>query len=112
MTWTMPESMTEIDSKMYDLVESFPTLQRTPVTLFLPWDPERFAEYWTTGSGGEKDAALFVLYVWNPHTDWSQWGLSRGGERAGYFDLHRALSNWDEGHRAAFVAWAKDPWWA
>lgn len=23
-----------------------------------------------------------------------------------------ALCAWDAGNRAAFVAWAKDPWWA
>lgn len=101
-----------IDERMLELVHLFPTLQRTPMALFEPWDPEGFAECWVAGSGGEKDAALFVLSVWNTSTDWSQWGLTRGGERGGFFDLHRALGNWDEKHREAFLAWAREPWWA
>jgi hypothetical protein len=102
-----------IDERMYELASRFPTLQRTPRELFAPWQPERFAEFWVGGSGGEKDAALFVLSVWNPSTDWNEWvGLTRGGERGGIFDMHRALGNWDEKHREAFVAWARRPWWA
>lgn len=104
--------MTDIDVRMLELVLTFPTLQRTPLELFNPWDPERFAEAWAAGSGGEKDAALFVLSVWNTCTDWSQWGLTRGGERGGFFDVHRALGNWDHMHRRAFIAWCADPWWA
>jgi hypothetical protein len=101
-----------IDERMKALAMSLPSLGRTPASLFAPWDPEAFAEYWSAGSGGEKDAALFVLYVWNPRTDWSAWGLSRGGKHGGTFDLGRALGNWDDRHRDAFVAWAKDAWWA
>jgi hypothetical protein len=109
--------MTEIDLRMCDLVQSFPTLRRTPESLFVPWDPEAFAEYWAVGSGGEKDAALFVLSVWNPSTDWEQQGLTRGASELGIddggrFNLHRALGNWDDKHRAAFIAWCKEPWWA
>lgn len=29
----------------------------------------------------------------------------------GPFDLGVALQQWDKAHRAAFLAWAKDPWW-
>lgn len=102
---------TPLDLRMYELVQRFPTLRRTPAGLFTPWDPEAFAEYWAVGSGGEKDAALFVLSVWNPGTDWTEWGLSRGGDRAGFFDVHRALGNWDEKHRRAFMQWCASPWW-
>jgi len=100
-----------VDERMLELVHSFPTLQRTPLALFEPWDPEAFASYWTVGSGGEKDAALFVLSVWNPSTDWNEWGLSRGGERGGFFNMHTALGNWDHAHRAAFLEWCREPWW-
>jgi hypothetical protein len=107
--------MTPIDVKMRALARSFPSLRSMPDSFFEPWDPEAFAEFWAAGSGGEKDAALFVLSVWNPSTNWAEFGLSRGvtrGERMGTFDVHRALGNWDRGHIDAFVAWAKDPWWA
>jgi hypothetical protein len=28
------------------------------------------------------------------------------------FLFHDAIMEWDEDHRAAFLAWCKDPWWA
>lgn len=100
---------------MCELVWSFPTLRRTPATTMVTagdWDSIAFANYWATGSGGEKDAALFVLSVWNPASDWEECcGLSRGGENGGRFNLHTALGNWDDGHRSAFIAWARAPWW-
>jgi hypothetical protein len=100
-----------VTEAMGELAASFPTIARRPDT-FQPWDAVAFAEAWATGSGGEKDAALFVLSVWDPANDWSEFGLTRGGERGGRFDVHRALGNWDNEHRAAFVDWASDPWWA
>ena len=30
--------------------------------------------------------------------------------RVGAFNAAAALASWDEGHRAAFLAWARDPW--
>jgi len=102
--------------RMIALVESFPTIRRTSLDHQLDeygdWDAVRFAKSWLCGSGGEKDAALFVLSVWNPETDWEDTaGLTRGGERGGFFNVHQALGNWDDGHRAAFLAWARKPWW-
>jgi hypothetical protein len=103
------------------LIESFPTLRRGTDPELLPppgrypqdysWDPEPFAERWTVGSGGEIDAALFVLSVWNAHENWAEYGLTRGGARGGFFNLHTAMGNWDELHRAAFLSWASNPWW-
>lgn len=97
---------------MVALVLSFPTLARgTDRKLLEPrFDAVRFAERWASGSGGERDAALFVLSVWNPDDDWRGSGLDRDG--SGRFALHTALANWDSEHRAAFVAWCADPWWA
>jgi hypothetical protein len=97
------------------LARSFPALEVAPSRLFYPaWDPVRFAENYRAGSGGEKDAALFVLSVWNPTTNW--WKVARlARDRTplgGYFDVHRALGNWDPSNRSAFLEWAKDPWWA
>lgn len=103
--------MLPIDLRMMELVKTFRSLRRTPDELFDPWDPECFADFWAAGSGGEKDAALFVLSVWNPSTDWAHWGLTRGGERGGYFNLHTALANWDREHAEAFMLWCEAPWW-
>jgi hypothetical protein len=95
------------------LARSFPALRSAPNALFHPWHALRFAEHYRSGSGGEKDAALFVLSVWNPTTDWRKLAkLARDrGPTGGLFDVHRALGNWDTSNRAAFLAWARDPWW-
>ena len=55
----------------------------------------------TALSHGERVTAQFLLAVWDPSHSW----------RCGRFDLMEALGVWDETHRAAFVAWATDPWW-
>ncbi len=106
------------------LARSFPTLSETPSEFFeaggdaikFAWGDDehdggavRFAQWARAGGGGQRDAALFVLSVWNWMDDWSRVGLTRGD--SGRFDLHRALGNWDPSHRAAFVAWAREPWW-
>lgn len=98
---------------MLALAYSFPTLRKTPAEMFAPFDAEAFARCWAPGSGGEKDAALFVLSVWNPETDWREIGLLArdDGPTGGRFDVHRALGNWDNEHARAFLAWAAAPWW-
>jgi hypothetical protein len=95
------------------LARSFTALRRAPHALFQPWDALRFAEFYRPGSSGEKDAALFVLSVWNPSTNWKRLAkLSRDrGPTGGFFDVHRALGNWDDANRAAFLEWARNPWW-
>jgi len=89
--------------KMSELATSFPTLAGG-VPGVLPWDAEALEE-WAAGpapSHGGLCAARFVLSVWNGCTD--DW-------RCGRFDAMEALGCWDNQHRAAFVAWASDPWW-
>lgn len=93
---------------MLGLARTFPTLRRKLGHVEL-WDPIQFATMAAPWSGGERDAALFVLSVWDPATDWSEFGLTREGGR---FNLHVALGNWDDEHRKAFVQWAARPWWA
>lgn len=94
--------------RIQQLAASFPTLARRPAT-YEPWDAEAFARAWAAGSGGELDAALFVLSVWDPEMDWSVFGLQRKG--SGRFNMHTALGNWDRAHRQAFLYWAEAPWW-
>lgn len=100
--------------RIEQLARSFRALRHAPPDVFQPWDPLRFANYYRIGSSGEKDAALFVLSVWNPMTNWRRVAkLARDrGPTGGLFDVHRALSNWDAANRAAFLNWARDPWWA
>lgn len=97
------------------LARSFSSFRdRLPAELFRPWDATKFAEYCAPMSSGEKEAALFVLSVWNWMDDWAQFGLSRGPKEdafRGRFDVHRALSSWDDDHTKAFLAWASAPWW-
>jgi hypothetical protein len=49
---------------------------------------------------GAKDAARFVLHVWDSRRAW----------RCGRFDLFAALCTWDDEQRRAFQAWAANPW--
>jgi len=95
-------------ARFYALVESFPTLKGR-----MPLDPdgfaaESFARAAAPMSSGEKDAALFCLGVWSATCDWKRYGLTNRYGR-GKFDALAAISNWDDRHIAAFIAWAKNP---
>ncbi len=93
--------------RMMQLVGLFPLLRdhmRDGRLLEHGWDAGKF-DKWATGpapGSGAMAAACFVLSVWNPSMKW----------KCGPFNLHRALSCWDEVHRDAFLSWAKRPWWA
>lgn len=85
------------------LALSFPELSRRAAHAVLPFDAlvlNKWARSGAPGHGG-LCAARFVLSVWDPRQKWS----------SGKFDLHEALSIWDEGHQKAFVTWARSPWW-
>src|SRR5256885_6361092 len=41
--------------RIEQLARSFQALRHAPHDLFDPWDPLRFADYYRTGSSGEKD---------------------------------------------------------
>ena len=70
-----------------------------------PWDVNTFGAWVVEGplGGGARWAGIFVLSVWNADAP-GDFGLPA-------FDVHSALSVWDRAHRAAFLAWAADPWW-
>jgi hypothetical protein len=68
-----------------------------------PFDADTF-DRWLSGaalSHGERVTAQLILAVWDPNYDW----------QSGRFDVMEALRIWDKPHRAAFLEWAKDPWW-
>lgn len=84
-----------LDDKFKALIYSFPSLaRRAPKTLedlkMIAWDPH--------GASGAISAACFALSVWNPYSY--------------QFVLADAWGRWDVEHRAAWKAWAADPWWA
>lgn len=91
-----------MNNKMSDLAESFHVLADRPGVR--PWDPEKFDNWLSTSAApthAGREAGCFLLSVWNPTTPWA----------SGNFDLHGALQCWDASMRAAFVAWAENPWW-
>lgn len=84
------------------LARSFPSLQNA--TGIAPWDA-KVLEGWACSpapSHGMLCAAQFLLTVWNPYEEWE----------CGKFDVMDALGCWDSEHHAAFLAWARAPWWA
>jgi hypothetical protein len=84
---------------MTEIAERFRALRDAPGVR--PFDPERL-DAWAVGAASETsaDCARFVLHVWNLNAEWS----------CGSFDAVRALGRWDAEHRAAFLAWAADPY--
>jgi len=87
--------------RMTALALSFPELARCLRDFVQPFEAMKLDKAIGGQGHGCICAAKFVLSVWNPTTRW----------KSGRFDIHDALGVWDDAHRAAFVAWAKDPWW-
>lgn len=89
--------------RMTSLATSFPTLRNADGVY--PFDARRLSRWCRTSpatTSASRHAARFVLAVWNATTKWS----------CGRFDAVDALATWDGEHRAAFLEWAKRPWWA
>jgi hypothetical protein len=94
--------------RMAALAITFPTLVGAPGTQ--PFDAETL-DAWAAGKvtgrgikmpgSGAKAAAQFILSVWNHQAE----------RAAGPFSAVHALGLWDAEHRAAFLAWASNPWW-
>lgn len=87
--------------RMTRLAETFPTLRGKPGVD--PWEPAKLRSLVMSGKLGHGAvcAAQFVLELWSrPNTP----------EGVG-FNVYEALGIWDPAHRAAFAAWAQEPWW-
>lgn len=113
------------DARVTALAQTFPTLRDADGVF--PWDPEKLDAWARRGRcHGAILSAQFVLALWHGRLghvgkprktpekdDWS--GIHRFPVdtfwRCGLFDVVSALTTWDEQHRTAFLAWAKDPWW-
>lgn len=92
----------ESNRRITELARRIPTL-RAFVASMRSWNADLLDQWAVCGrSHGEKCAAQFILAVWNPGHEWI----------SGRFDVMEALRIWDDAHRAAFLAWAEDPWWA
>jgi hypothetical protein len=81
------------EEKISALALTFPALRRAPVK---PWNEDKFRAWMRVCSGGELRAASFVLAIYN-----------RWDNR---FDIGQ-ISGWDDENLAAFVKWARAPWW-
>lgn len=99
---------------MATLARTFPTLRReAPID---PFDPEVLESF---ARGGACHSALvsarFVLSVWSGTTGALDVGKKVADRqwpwKCARFDLHEAFGVWDDEHRAAFLAWARAPWW-
>lgn len=92
---------------MTALSRLFPTLRGVPGTD--PWDVDAFLAWSQSGAltSGSGWAARFLLSVWNPRTDWREYGFPG----AGRFDLMEAWDLLDDPHRAAIRAWLDAPFW-
>jgi hypothetical protein len=89
------------EAKMTAFAQTFPSMEKASgVKLWDAHTLDRWANSFT-GSHGELVTARFLLAVWDPEHTWS----------CGRFELMEALRVWDERHRAAFLAWASNPWW-
>lgn len=84
------------------LARSFHSLREAPG--LTPWNTGKF-DRWAAGPApghGALCGARFVLSVWNSAVAW----------KCGRFNIHEAMLCWDSDHRAAFLLWANEPWWA
>ncbi|MBX9580250.1 MAG: hypothetical protein K2X87_08070 [Gemmataceae bacterium] len=91
----------EAAGRLQALAGTFPSLRAAPGAS--PWDPHAL-DGWACDVGlppVPAFSAQFVLAVCDPWLDWD----------SGPFDLMEAMAAWDAAHRAAFRAWAADPWW-
>lgn len=97
----MTAELLDLEAKMAAFARTFPcTAKAEGVKL---WDANTF-DRWAVESPtshGELLTAQFLLAVWDSANTW----------RCGQFEFMQAMRVWDERHRAAFMAWATEPWW-
>lgn len=89
------------EARMAAFARTFPSTAKAAGVAV--WDATAL-DRWAAGTPlahGELVTARFLLAVWEPGQAWE----------SGRFDLMDALRVWDHRHRAAFLAWADDPWW-
>jgi len=105
------ENQSPTHELMSCLAESFPSLRNRDGVW--PWVPEKFAAAMSGGqSTAEKQAAAFVLSVWNGSCEPKRGGWwNQRPYRVGRFDAVLAMNVWDREHQAAFARWCCKPFW-
>ncbi len=83
-----------------NLIRTFPCLAGMRIVPS-EWNADEFDLRSLKFSSGERNAAQFVLSVWNPNTKW----------QCGQFDLVEAAARLDDTHRNAITQWLQKPWW-
>lgn len=88
------------------LIRSFPSLRRKKAPEWTG-DAQPWMDWIKVGclSTGELLSATFILHVWN-------WRENQCAPAPYRFDFGLAMNTWDDAHLAAFVAWARSPWYA
>lgn len=90
--------------RMSKLAESFPALGRWKMPPGVrPWDPAALLEQHGSMSHGEQLVVRFLIGVWGGGAE-ALWNMKP-------FDFFEAWGCWDDEQRAAFVAWARAPFW-
>ena len=86
---------------MTELAKAFHSLRQKNPPGIEPWDPDELFSSLkqNAASRHELNCAHFILTVWD------------SGGPAGTFDAMAAPAGWDRAHRAAFIEWAREPWW-
>lgn len=88
------------EQRIVALAKSFPSLSKAPG--LRPWNAHVFRQ-WSFGSLEDapmpaRHSAKFVLEVWD---------CKYAGSA---FRAVIAMTEWDDAHRAAFMAWCRNPW--
>jgi hypothetical protein len=89
------------EARTVALARSFPSLAAAPG--LDPFDPVAFIAWGDEQDFQARQAAAFVYHVWSFGEAWL---------RTSPFNAVFAMAVWDDEHRAAFLAWANDPWWS
>jgi len=92
---------------MTALAKLLPSMRDVPGTD--PWNADELIAWCRTGAptSGSGWAARFLLSVWNPSTNWNEYGLPGAGK----FDLMEAWPVLDDAHQAAIMRWLDAPFW-
>ena len=98
-------TVTSTHPQMENLCASFPCLRGRMGTL--PWNQHDFAAGIPGMSSAEKQAATFVLSVWNGGNHHPWWKR----QSKVLFDAVYAMQLWDEQNQAAFLAWCENPFY-
>ena len=107
MTTAIDSQRLTARERMELLCDSFPSLRGRDGTA--PWDQHQFAHAMSGGqSSAEKQAAAFVLSVWNGAAARNTWWNAKPF-RVGLFDCVVAMQLWDGAHQLAFLRWCQHP---